>query len=267
MNYYEYEADAYSDPDFPLFFSLNTLENCPGDWYLHWHEATELLYCIEGSGTAVSDTEQIPLQAGDLAVINANRLHTFYSSGFCRYYCFILSSEFSASRDLPGTPIQPFISDPEVERQLWDIIREMQNAAPFYRSDVRARITQLYVYLYRNYPEKTPASQTAHAGKRLDMVKSVITYIRRNFMNPITIDDVCEEVSFSKSYICHAFKEITGQTLVGYINFLRCSNAHALLATRQYNVTECAEKSGFNTLSYFSKIYKKQMGVPPSAHL
>ena len=245
MDFYEYDADIYSDPEFPVYFSLSTLRDNPEDRYLHWHEATELLYCIEGSGVAVSDTQRIPLSAGDLAFINPNRLHTFYAAGFCRYSYLLVAPELSAARDLPGTPVQPFISDPEAGRQMLGIIGEMQKQAPFYRSEVCGRLTRLFVYLNRKYPEPSPAPEQSGAGKRLEMVKAVIAYVRRHFAEPITVD---------------------GQSLVEYIQFVRCHNARTLLASKQYNVSECAEKSGFNTLSYFSRIYKKQMGVPPSVH-
>ena len=54
MDFYEYNAEVYSDPELPVYFSINTLTGSQEDWDLHWHEATEFLYCIEGSGVAVS---------------------------------------------------------------------------------------------------------------------------------------------------------------------------------------------------------------------
>ena len=268
MDFYECDADIYADPGFPVYFSGSTLhrEVDSGYRYLHWHEAVEILYCIEGEGVAVSDALSIPLAAGEIAVIGGNRLHTFYTEDVCRYAYLLVGSELSASRDLPGVRVQPFISDPEAERQLRGILRELREQAPFYRSEVCARLTRFFVYLCRNYPESESASEQSCAGKRLEMVKAVIAYVSRHFAEPITVDDICGAVSFSRSYVCHTFKEVTGLSLVEYIQFVRCRNARTLLASKQYNVSECAEKSGFNTLSYFSRIYKKQMGVPPSVH-
>lgn len=266
MDFYEYNAEVYSDPELPVYFSINTLTGSQEDWDLHWHEATEFLYCIEGSGVAVSDAQRIPLASGNMAIINANRLHTFYTTDFCRYCYLLVDPEMLDIPELSGTPIQPFISDPEAERQVLGIIGESQERAPFYRSEIRARLIRLFVYLYRNYSEAGLDSEQSYTGKRLEMVKAVIDYIRRHFAEPITVDSVCSAVSFSRSYVCHAFKEATGKTLVEYIHLVRCSHARTLLASRQYNVSECAEKSGFNTLSYFSKVYKKHMGVSPSAH-
>ena len=84
MDFYEYDADVYPDPQCPLHVGLCEIGGDPDCRYLHWHEAVEFLYCLEGSGTAVSDTLHIPLKRGEMAVINPNRLHTFYSDRFCR---------------------------------------------------------------------------------------------------------------------------------------------------------------------------------------
>ena len=78
------------------------------------------------------------------------------------------------------------------------------------------------------------------------------------------MDSVCRETGFSKSYICHTFKEVTGQTVLDYVNFLRCNHARSLLASGKYNVGESALQSGFSNLSYFSRTYRRIMGELPS---
>ena len=263
MDFYEYDADVYPDPQCPLHVGLCEIGGDPDCRYLHWHEAVEFLYCLEGSGTAVSDTLHIPLKQGEMAVINPNRLHTFYSDCFCRYYCLLASPSIW---DLPEARSRPFISDPEAGRQLLGIVREMEEQKPFYQTETRARLARLWVYLCRSFPEEN-GGEGGSAGKQLEMVKAVISYIRRNFSRALTVEELCREVSFSRSYVCHTFKQVTGQSLVEYINYVRCHNARSLLRTGKYNVSECAEQSGFRNLSYFSKLYKRQMGTPPSAHI
>ena len=122
MSYYEYDADVYEDAMLPMYCSINTLNADLCDTYLHWHEATELLFCLEGSGIAVSETRRILLNAGELAVINSNRLHTFYTKGTCRYVCFLLAPELTACQDLPSTAVSPFVPDPEAAEQLRGIL-------------------------------------------------------------------------------------------------------------------------------------------------
>lgn len=141
MNFYEYDADVYDDSKLPVFFSSAVLEHNEESAFLHWHEATELLFCTEGSGIAVSDTLKIPIKAGELAVINPNRLHTFYAPEFCRYSYFLVSPLLTAVRDMPKEEIQPFIADQETARRLREILGELEEKPPFYRAEACAKLS------------------------------------------------------------------------------------------------------------------------------
>lgn len=55
-------------------------------------------------------------------------------------------------------------------------------------------------------------------------------YMRVHFADPLTIEAVCAAVGFSKYYLCHGFRELTGCTVLDYLNSLRCDYAAQLLA-------------------------------------
>ena len=74
-------------------------------------------------------------------------------------------------------------------------------------------------------------------------------------------------VGFSKYYLCRTFRQITGSTVVDYLNSLRCAHALQLLSSGEYTVGECAEKCGFRNLSYFAKVYRRYRGCSPSDEL
>lgn len=59
------------------------------------------------------------------------------------------------------------------------------------------------------------------------------------------------------------FREHTGKTPIEYRNELRLEKAKTLLQSGEYNVSECAEASGFSNLSFFIKLYKKKYGYTP----
>ena len=103
-----------------------------------------------------------------------------------------------------------------------------------------------------------------HVKANNKMIADAIEYLNTHFSEPITVDEICESVGFSKYYFCRKFKAVTGKTVVDYINFLRCVNARRLIQSGQYNVSESAYMSGFNNLSYFSKTYIKHIGHSPS---
>ena len=142
----------------------------------------------------------------------------------------------------------------------------MLTRRPYYREAVRAAILSLYVHLYRHYAVESGYSAGKRQNNRVQMVKAAIAFIRRHYTEDLSVDKVCSSVGFSKYYLCHAFKEITGRTIIGYINFLRCQNVRGLLAGGQYNISESAAQSGFHNMSYFTRIYKREFGELPSAN-
>ncbi|MEG2570295.1 MAG: AraC family transcriptional regulator, partial [Clostridia bacterium] len=91
-----------------------------------------------------------------------------------------------------------------------------------------------------------------------------VAYINKNFAHALTIEDISASVGFSKYYLCRMFKELTGQTVFEYLNFVRCVRAKLLLGTGEYNVSQVAELCGFSNLSYFTKQYKRNVGTLPS---
>ena len=260
-----YEAHRHPDPLLPIFFHRDTIRHVTESGYLHWHEALELLFCIEGEGIVISDEERFPMTKGDLLVINSNHLHSIYSATECIYDCLIVSPALFAEHDIPygEAPLVPSIRDPRVAPFFETIRREMQESAPYYRTAVRAAILELYVLLFRSYAG-SPEQLSSHTSSRLEIAKSVIAYLRHHYTEDISMDTLCREIGFSKYYVCHVFKEITGQTVVGYLNFLRCTHARALLSAGSGNISQCAAQSGFHNLSYFTRTYKHLMGELPS---
>ena len=59
------------------------------------------------------------------------------------------------------------------------------------------------------------------------------------------------------------FREYTGKTPIEYRNDLRLKKAQTMLQSGEYNVSECAEASGFSNLSFFIRLYKKKFGYTP----
>lgn len=262
-----YESHNHPDPTFPVIFHLDSISFPTPANYLHWHENIEMLYCVEGNGTLTADSDRISFGAGDLAVINSDRLHSIYTEDSCRYYCLIADHSLFDGLGLPigETPLRAVIRDSTVQGWFDTIVEEMLTRRPFYRESVRAAILSLYVHLYRHYTAENSDPAGKRPNNRVQMVKSAIAFLRRHYTEDLTVDQVCSSIGFSKYYLCHAFKEITGRTIISYINFLRCQNARGLLASGQYNISESAAQSGFHNLSYFSRIYKREMGELPSA--
>ena len=105
MSFYEFDADVYEDPALPLYSSICELGPKEAG-FLHWHDAVELLYCMEGEGVAVSGNQQLRLAPGEMAVIPSGRLHDFYTEETpCKYGVLLMAPELTACQDLPDRPV------------------------------------------------------------------------------------------------------------------------------------------------------------------
>ena len=67
----------------------------------------------------------------------------------------------------------------------------------------------------------------------------------------------------SKYYMCRIFKEYTGFTITEYVNTLRIKKATQILETSNLSISDVAAELGFESASYFKRIFKKIMNVTP----
>jgi two-component system response regulator YesN len=105
-------------------------------------------------------------------------------------------------------------------------------------------------------------SKTKHS----DLIKKVVAYIRGNYMNKISLNDISSLTGVSVSYLSKVFKEEMDCSLSAYINQVRVENAKLFLLSRGIPLTEVAYLSGFEDQSYFSKVFKKVTGVTPGRY-
>lgn len=102
--------------------------------------------------------------------------------------------------------------------------------------------------------------------KHSDVVYKVMKYIKQNYAQKITLDELAKEVYLSKSYLSSIFKEETGQGLSSYINEVRVEKSKMLLLDSGGSLAAIASLCGFEDQSYFTKVFKKVVGVSPKAY-
>ncbi len=99
-----------------------------------------------------------------------------------------------------------------------------------------------------------------------DAIEAAKKYIEKNYTLNITLEDVSREVNISSYYLSRIFKEVTGQNFIDYLTGLRIEKAKELLRTTQLSMKEICAKSGYSDPNYFSKTFKKNVGVTPTEY-
>lgn len=93
------------------------------------------------------------------------------------------------------------------------------------------------------------------------IIRRAVVYIEKNYTQKIYLDDLAAHVNLSKHYVCYLFKKEIGTTVSNYINNLRIEKAKELILNGNSSVKEIYDRLGFSDQQYFSKIFKKIVGV------
>lgn len=263
--YSQYELLSYIDPQFPVIFHHDILSPDEAPYMLHWHDAIEILYLTSGHCNIINNGSVFLAKPQDIVVFHSKSLHTTYSSdSSCEYDCLIIDNHLCSQFGVPPDDmhVTPIIKDPSVIHFYQNIKKELELELPYYKAAVKGLISELFVCLCRNHATENDGSDMT-LGNKLNMVRASILFIKENYKYPLTVDQICRQAGFSKYYLCRNFKEITGYTVIEYLNIVRCTQAKLLLSTGNYTVSQAAHLCQFNHLSYFSKTYQKYMGALP----
>lgn len=98
------------------------------------------------------------------------------------------------------------------------------------------------------------------------VAKRAALLILNNISENTTIKDVADSLFISKAYLSELFKRDTGLSLLDYMSSVKIERAKYLLETTTIKNYEIAEMLGFRDPEYFSKVFKKHTGVPPSSY-
>lgn len=101
-----------------------------------------------------------------------------------------------------------------------------------------------------------------------NIIPAVKKYIDTNFSDAgLSLEKVAEEFSYNKNYISTAFKRTFGMGMREYLNIVRINNACVLMEQGYSSVEDIAYLCGYNDSLYFSKVFKKRMGISPKQYM
>lgn len=95
---------------------------------------------------------------------------------------------------------------------------------------------------------------------------TAIIHIRNHYRDKVTLKDVADACSISPYYLSRLFREEMGVSFIDYLHNIRMEEARRLLRKNEQTVYETALECGFSDPNYFSKTFKKYMGITPSSY-
>ncbi len=154
--------------------------------------------------------------------------------------------------------------DPEMSAALVALRREAEERGPGYRHRVRAICTELIVLLARR---TGPVTRVKNASGAAQVVGQALEFIQKHHSDPgLRLGAVAWHVGKGDEHLARLFKRETGRSVFDHVREQRIHHAKTLLHDPALSLTEIAERSGFASLAFFSRSFRKLTGMAPSAY-
>ncbi|MBE2193065.1 MAG: substrate-binding domain-containing protein [Anaerolinea sp.] len=97
------------------------------------------------------------------------------------------------------------------------------------------------------------------------LVRQAMAYLHEHYPESITRRDIAQHVGLAEDYLTHCFRQELGMTPIAYLNRYRVNQAKLLLKETPRSITEIAMDVGFSDSGYFSRVFRREIGVTPDA--
>lgn len=262
--------------DFPIELYHVTEHNPKYNMAHHWHTDIEIVRVISGKLCLSLNNYDYNLEAGDVAFVNSEVVHGAIPDN-CVYQCIVFSADGFVLRQEDWQSVcdalmshelyitEYFKADTTVAKMAHNLFDEMEKQESGYsRLSCIGALFCLFGEIVRSdalLSERHTASDGFYKNEH--KLKKVLTFIRGNFDKPITLQDMSVVCEMSPKYFCSYFKKMTKMSPTEYLMFYRAEKSARMLLKTDLSVTEVAFSCGFADLSYFIKVFKKQMGMSP----
>jgi len=261
-----YESHNLQDRELPFIYKEHVARSAEHTFgSSNWHENVEIVYVSKGQGAISNNGHTLLLREGDIAVINANHLHSFAATdGEMIYRYLIVDRSFCLANgvDTNAVSFEMRIEDEQI-RELMELLHaEYSSENTSYRTlKVRSIVLRLLARLCEAH--STPIEAAERLDHSVSYVKQAIDYVRASYGKDFSLDEVAAFVGVSKCYLSREFHKYTGYTFVAYVNRMRCKMAQQLLSDTRISVSEVGRRCGFANRSYFAKSFRRYVGMLP----
>lgn len=274
----------YTYEDYPVEIKLCALSSYP-NYYInsHWHNDIEFIAVHSGCMLCNVNGTMHRLEAGQGIFINSRAFHYIVSPD--RQECIFISlvfhpGLFCGSPHLENTYVTPFISPKapaciilhkddswksDVQR-LIEAIYENRNTSSAALL-IQSELFMIWRMLYENEFIKLVSPQDERMKEqKLTVLKTMVDFIKDNYQEKISLDDIAKVGCISKSGCLSIFKRYLHESPVDYLIDHRLKIGAKLLSETTLSVTSIAYQVGFSSTSYFSSRFHTKYDCTPQQY-
>ena len=265
--------------EFPYCMHERDLTSFVVPW--HWHEEMELGYIEKGTSIIRTLTQEYTIHQGDGFFINTNVVDTKLNGNPGKttleinhiFHPILIGGHFGSlitSKYLNPILQNPKISVHVIRRGSKEADAVLDNLALLKTINsrknqeiaIRNLLSETWLMLLDEIKKHFLLPQIPDAEKQ-NQIKSMLSYIHRNYSEKITLAEISKEASISTREANRIFQKAIRQTPFEYLMHYRLMQARELLEKSDLSITEISYRCGFTDSSYMGKQFRKKFGETP----
>ena len=274
------EQVTYEIADFPIHSRECVLEGKDRmvlPW--HWHSQVEFLYVEKGEITCCVNTSSILLKEHEGIFINSKESHSILRNvGAGLIKTILLPAVFGTDNYFYKECIKPIAHQEQYQYILltsekdWqkDILSEMEKLRCYCEKNIEKKMSSIIFSVCRiweklaNFRQEIPVTDPSQVRSPSQIrLQQMLAFIRRHYSEPITLGDIAGAANISQSEAARCFKKNLDVTPFNYLILYRLEVAKAMLQSSETSITEIAMQCGFESVSYFDRVFRKYYWLTP----
>lgn len=245
-------------------------------FYWHFHPEYEIVFITGANGTRHVGEHISRFEVSDLALIGPHIPHLNFDYGIKTPYkkvvlhfkedflegSFKNYPELSEIRQLFERAKRGICFNGETKQKIGQRLMNLLELSRFEQFIEVLNIFQTLAVSQEYDVLNAQAIEKHYNLKEQQRLKSVQRYIEDHYSEKIEVEDMAELTHLSKAAFCRYFKKMTLMTFTEFLNQYRIEQAKKLLILDK-NISETCYETGFESLSYFNRVFKKIVGKNP----
>lgn len=239
------------------------------------HNYFELTYVDRGQLLTEVEGKNYTIREKELMIYGPGQFHTqnIAEGASCSYVTIIFDME-TVVYDVESSHYElllnkVFTYDKKIYTLIKTFVSESTSEIPYMNSLMLCLLQETVIRLLQSEfigrkPEKPVTTARQHYEDEL--LERILAYIDETIYEPITIAEICQKFSMSRSSLQILFKENMDMPPKKYINELKLEKSRQMICENRYTISEIALMLGFNSIHYFSRAFTQKYNMAPSEY-
>jgi len=274
------ELTPHGTDQFPFqYYYDDILKYDTGNISWHWHKEFEFCTVERGTVDCMIGNTKILLREGEGMFINSGIIHSFETSDHGIMPNILFLPEFLSAEGsrIYEKFIHPFLDTEvshivfsdnviwqnEVISILYEIYQLFKNKSETMELEIHTLACRMWTTLFLHKEDIISVPKSGVSMLSQARLKQMIRFMEERYSDKLTLADIALSANISKSEALRCFKTGMQTSPIDYLNKYRLHKAKKLLLNTKTTISSIAEQVGFESTSYFDRVFKKEYHMTP----